>query len=244
MVRAKLLGSGLLVTWAVFLAAPAAAVQVAPLSPPGNDYAPFHDPREIEPWPHEGREEFEERQGLRQAKIEKVLNLARRFLGKRRIVVRGRSFHWDCANYIRAIHFHLFDVLGYPGGPKTRSGVRRIWYFAKKRGGVHFRRIPLVGDLIFFHQTYDSNGNRRADDYYTHIAIVERVDKDGTITYIDRAVNGIARRKMNLFYPDHVRSPRGGKVVNSNVRPRRRWDEKGAKYLSGQLFAGFATLIR
>jgi hypothetical protein len=244
MVRAKLLVWGLLTAWALCLAAQAEAVQVEPLSPPGNDYAPFHDPREIEPWPHEDREEFEERQDLRQARVEKVLKLARRFLGKRRIVVSGRRFNWDCANYIRAIHFHQFDVLGYPGGPKTRSGVRRIWYFAKRRGGVHFRRIPLVGDLIFFHQTYDSNGNRRADDYYTHLAIVERVSKDGTITYIDRAINGIARRKMNLYFPDYVRHPRTGKVVNSHVRPRRRWDENGAKHLSGQLFAGFATSIR
>ena len=79
----------------------------------------------------------------------------------------------------------------------------------------------------------------------THIMVlkVEKVDKDGTITYVDRAINGIARRKMNLFFPDRVRDPRTKKVLNSHVRPRRKWDGKGGKHLSGQLFAGFATIV-
>jgi hypothetical protein len=221
----------------------AAATSEAP-APTGNTYAPFHEPREREPGPREAREDFEAREEKRAARVERVLQRARRFLGRREINIDGREFHWDCANYLRAAYFHEFDILTYDGAPKTNSGVLRIWYFGKRRGGIHFRKIPLPGDLIFFHQTYDSNGNRKADDYYTHLAIVEKVDRDGTITYMDRAVNGIARRRMNLFYPDRVRHPTTGKVVNSHVRPRRRWDEKDSKHLSSQLFAGFATLLK
>jgi hypothetical protein len=215
-----------------------------PASPPGNRYAPFHEPRPREPGPREAREEFEEREERRDERIARVLDRARRFLGRRTISIDGRKFHWDCANYLRAAYFREFDIMHFDGAPRTRSGVRLIWYFAKRRGGIHFRKIPLPGDMIFFHQTYDSNGNRKADDYYTHIAVVEKVDPDGTITYMDRAIAGIARRRMNLYYPDVVKHPRTGKVINSHVRPRRRWDEKGAKHLSAQLFAGFATLIR
>lgn len=222
----------------------AIAARVEPIAPAGNEYTPFHEPVAIERPPHEDPEAFEEREDRRRARVERVLARARKFLGKRQIRIDGRRFHWDCAHYMRAAFFREFDILGYRGGPRTRSGVRRIWYFAKKRGGIHFRKIPLPGDLIFFHQTYDSNRNRKADDYYTHVAIVEKVDRYGTITYMDRAINGIARRKMNLYFPNSVRHPRTGRVINSHVRPRRRWDEKGAKHLAAQLFAGFATLIR
>jgi hypothetical protein len=211
--------------------------------PSGNGYAPFHEPREIERAPDEDLEDFEARQDRRRARVERVLRRARMLLGKRTITIDRRNFRWDCAGYVRAAFFQEFDLFSYKDAPRTRSGVRRIWYFAKRRGGIHFRKVPLPGDLIFFHHTYDANGNRKADDFYSHVAVVERVHKDGTIVYMDRAVSGIARRRMNLFYPDRVKHPRTGKVVNSNVRPRRRWDEKGAKYLASQLFAGFATVI-
>ena len=212
--------------------------------PLGNYYAPFHEEKIVAEEAPADAEELEVREDRRNTRIARVLERARRFLGKRVIRIDGKKFHWDCANYLRAVFHHEFDIMSYKGGPKTRSGVRRIWYFAKRRGGIHFRRIPLVGDLIFTHQTYDANGNRRADDFYTHIAMVEKVDKDGTITYVDRAINGIARRKMNLFFPDHVRHPVTKKVINSHVRPRRRWDEKGAKHLASQLFAGFGTVVQ
>jgi hypothetical protein len=213
-------------------------------APAGNAFAPFHEERVVAEKPPYDEEELEALEDRRQKRIRRVLARARQFLGKRVIRIDGRRFHWDCANYLRAAFFHEFDIMSYKGGPKTKSGVRRMWYFAKRRGGIHYRRIPLVGDLVFWHHTYDANGNRRADDYYAHVAIVEKVDPDGTITYIDRAINGIARRKMNLFFPNRVRHPTTRKVLNSHVRPRRRWDEKNAPHLSGQLFAGFGTIIQ
>jgi hypothetical protein len=232
----------LLLGFCLTAAGPASATRVdLPLS---NGFAPFHEPQVREPGPDEALEEFEDREDERRQRVNRVLMRARKFLGKRTIFIDGRAFRWDCAHYLTMAFWREFDILGYAGGPRTRSGVRRIWYFAKRRGAIHFRRVPEAGDLIFFHQTYDANGNRRADDFFTHVAVVEKVDEDGTVTYMDRAINGIARRRMNLFHPDHVRHPRTRKVVNSNVRPRRRWDEKGAKYLAGQLFAGFATVLR
>ena len=221
----------------------AAAVQSSAGLAARSSYAPIHSERVVAEKPPMDADELAAQEDKRERRVQRVLARARRFLGKRVINIDGKRFHWDCANYVRAAFNHEFDIMSYKNGPKTRSGVRRIWYFGKRRGGVHFRRVPLVGDLLFFHQTYDSNGNRRADDYFTHIALVEKVDKDGTVTYVDRAINGIARRKMNLYYPDRAKHPRTGKVINSHVRPRRRWDRKGDGHLSGSLFAGFATVI-
>jgi hypothetical protein len=231
-------------TLSLAVASPALAARVEPLSPLGNGYAPFHEPKELGPARHEDALDFEAREEARRARVARVLSRARRFLGKRTIFIDQRTFRWDCVDYLRAAFFREFDFFSYPDPPKTSSGVRMLWYFAKRRGGIHFRRLPRPGDLIFFHQTYDANGNRKKDDFYTHVAVVERVDKDGTVIYMDRAVNGIARRRMNLFFPDRSKHPRTGKVINSNVRPRRRWDERGAKHLASQLFAGFATVIR
>jgi hypothetical protein len=90
--------------------------------------------------------------------------------------------------------------------------------------------------LVFFRETYDRNRDGRRNDGLTHVGIVERVDKDGTVTFIHRANQGIKRSRMNPRLPKLRQTPRG-KVVNDFIRQK---SSLSRGYLAGELFVGFA----
>ena len=49
------------------------------------------------------------------------------------------------------------------------------------------------GDLVFFDNTWDYNGDGMANDPLTHVGIVERQEDDGTIVFISRVAGAIER---------------------------------------------------
>jgi hypothetical protein len=94
---------------------------------------------------------------------------------------------------------------------------------------------PLPGDAAFFHDTYDRNRDRRANDRFTHVGLVEKVD--GTaIVLIHRSVHGVERLRMDLARPDDP-------DANDRLRFQRRGDAPGTRYLAGELFAAFGELL-
>jgi len=111
---------------------------------------------------------------------------------------------------------------------------------ARERGLLHTHKVPDVGDLVFFDDTHDRNGDGRADDPLTHVGIVERVDADGTVTFIHRVRRGVLRYRMNLFRPDERRDRKTGKVLNHHLRLGASAD---GRRLTGQLFHAFATVL-
>ena len=145
-----------------------------------------------------------------------------------------RGFRDDCSGFVMA----TLDRAGVPASGSTRS----FWDDAKATGAVHKRKRPHLGDLVFFDNTYDRNKNGRWDDPLTHIGVVIDVDGDDTITI---AHGGTGRGRttliMNLREPD-VRRTDGGDVRNDYLRRRRDKDPKHFRYLSGELWRGFATV--
>jgi hypothetical protein len=90
-------------------------------------------------------------------------------------------------------------------------------------------RLPLPGDLVFWDNTYDRNGNGRWDDDLTHAGIVVSVDDDGTIHYVHHNYRrGIVVEQMNLRAPDDT-------TRNSAMRMRGSPDGNGL-WLSSHLF--------
>jgi len=175
----------------------------------------------------------------------KLVRTARSLLGKRRIKVRGRRFRYDCAGLAHAVYYSDgVNLYGYPGIRGKRGGVRALVKLARKLRALHRSIYPRKGDLVFFHNTYDYTRDGRNNDWFSHVGIVEKVDKDGTVTFIDRYGRSIKRNNLNLLRPHVWRARHSRKRLNSFMRVRRRKDPRGMKYLAGQLFAGFATLIR
>ena len=50
---------------------------------------------------------------------------------------------------------------------------------------------PMIGDVVFFDNSYDRNRNDRLDDLLTHIAIVVSVDEDETVHMMHLGGSGI-----------------------------------------------------
>ena len=71
----------------------------------------------------------------------------------------------------------------------------------------------------------------------SHVAIVESVDRDGTIHLVHLGSKGIVRITMNMKHP-HDAVDKDGKVLNSVLRRGR----DGGPVLSGALCRGFGSL--
>ena len=84
------------------------------------------------------------------------------------------DYDGHCTGYVGSIYRSL--------GVKVAGTVGYIANKAKQLGAFHMNKIPRVGDMIFFDNTWDANRNGLFDDPMTHIAIVLSVDPDGPIT--------------------------------------------------------------
>ncbi|HWP34884.1 MAG TPA: NlpC/P60 family protein, partial [Thermodesulfobacteriota bacterium] len=164
------------------------------------------------------------------------------FVGARRIEVRGRRLPFDCSGLTRAVYLlHGIDLYDGAETGDAANGVRLIYRHVAARGRIHRGPEIRPGDLVFFHNTWDRNGDGRVNDLLTHVGIVERVEPDGTVVFVSRVSRGIERYRMNLRAPHLHRGP-GGRVLNDYMRRKWRGDPAGMRYLTGELFAAFGTL--
>lgn len=167
-----------------------------------------------------------------------AVKTARNLVGSSRIVVGSRRYHDDCTGLVRAAYGELgVNLMGE--AVRGDNGVTAIYRFASKHGRIFEGGRPLPGDLVFFRETYDRNRDGRNNDGLTHVGLVDDVEADGTVLVIHRVARGVVRYRMNLGHRDTAVSTDG-----------RRWNDwlrsttPGARpQLTGQLFAGYATLL-
>jgi hypothetical protein len=117
-----------------------------------------------------------------------------------------------------------------------------IYEHVRDQGRVHAGPVVHPGDLVFFDNTWDYNGDGKANDPLTHVGIVERVEFDGTIVFISRVSEAIERYRMNLARP-HIHQTGDGRILNDYMRRKRSSDGDGTRYLTGELFAAFGTRV-
>ena len=137
--------------------------------------------------------------------IDRVLATARGLLGSNQVVLGGRSYRADCSGFVAAVWDSegvdiVDEALPY------RSGTEIIYR------GLEDRAVSLdalrPGDLLFFDDTYDRNGNGLRDDAFSHIALVDEIDGDGTVWFFHFAsgrVNPNAAR-VHLLRPADART--------------------------------------
>jgi hypothetical protein len=164
--------------------------------------------------------------------------------GRERFQVAGETFNGDCSGFVEAVYalegIQLRRIL-QAAAPRQTSAVAAAWE-ASGRFGARWSggEWPSPGDLVFFDDTWDRNGNGRRDDPLTHVGLVEWVDVDGTVTFIHRGGQGVTRGQLNLRRPDTARTA-AGHAINSFLRLRASASDDGPA-LAGQLFAGFGRL--
>ena len=166
------------------------------------------------------------------------------FLGRSRIEVGGRHFTLDCSGLARGVYVtQRIDLYGGLGELDGGNGVGRIFTHVMQHGRIHYGPTVHPGDLVFFHNTWDFNRDGFPNDPLTHVGVVERVELDGTVVFVSWVTVGIERYRMNLQEPDQHKAG-DGRVLNDFMRRKGFGDSKATRYLTGQLFAAFGTLLQ
>ncbi len=161
---------------------------------------------------------------------------------KDRIVVRGRRFNFDCTGTVLAIYYYAGIDLSRDFSRYTGNGVLRLYKMLYNRKLIYLTNYPVPGDLIFWDNTYDRNGDGKWNDYLTHVGMVVGVKSDGTIQYVhDHIRKGITIERMNLLYPDvYVRKSNGKQIiVNAPMRMKVAGVRHPSKWLASQLLRAF-----
>ncbi len=138
----------------------------------------------------------------------------------------GRKFKGDCSGYVLA-------VLGEAGlAVRLPRAVSRSGSLHRAARAVE---TPLPGDLAFFDHTYDRNRDGKANDRFTHVALVEAVH-GSSAALLHRGARGIERIRIDLSRPTDPKT-------NDPVRMLRRGEDPRTRILAGELFAGWGTII-
>ena len=164
-----------------------------------------------------------------------VAAAAASFVGDATLHVDGERFRFDCSG--------LVEATLAAGNCPFRGSTASLFEQARDLHVLHRRKIPTPGDVAFFDDTYDRNGNGRRDDPLSHSAVVESVDARGTITLVHLGSQGVVRIRMNLRHPED-RTDGDGNVINDALRAPRSSDSPRTRHLAGELWAGFASFWR
>lgn len=180
-------------------------------------------------------------ESIHREKIDRIVEAAYALNGKTEVFVNGKRFPGDCSGLIYGIYSAAdIDLRSYLG-KYTGNGVKRIYQLMDEYGLLYYAWVPVPGDLIFWDNTYDKNGDGRENDYLTHIGVVVSVEEDGQISYIHyHTGRGIMIEKMNLLKPDVVTETVNGKTVVRNSFMRATNAPKSARRLAGELCRNFA----
>jgi len=177
------------------------------------------------------------------AQHDAIVRTAAKLVGARTIESGGKRIAYDCAGMTRAVYLaHGIDL--YDGAPQNSqsNGVRLIYDHVLAHGKIHRGPTVQAGDLVFFDNTWDADGDGVDNDSLTHVGLVEKVESDGTIVFVSRVSEAIERYRMNLTYPQTPRHA-DGRILNDYLR--RKWwsDQQHTRYLTGVLFAAFGTRL-
>lgn len=150
-------------------------------------------------------------------------------VGVRHLEVGGRRYAMDCTGVVLAAHhstgIELLPLLSaYPGG-----GVERLHAAAEERGLLV--ADPAPGDLVFWDDTYDRDGDGRWNDPLTHVGLVVAVH-GSRVEYLHHSYRrGVVIGTMDLSAPDD-RERNSAMRMKGTAQP-------GDPRLSGQLFRAY-----
>ena len=166
-------------------------------------------------------------------------------VGKSELVVNGIRYPMDCTGLMRAAYAFGGVDLAYRFPFYAGNGVQRLYLTLRDSGLLYATRYPAPGDLIFWDDTYDANGNGRADDQLTHVGMVVEVDGEGTISYLHYNYRrGPVVERMNLVRPDiEILVVKGG-AVTFNSPLRMRGSPPGPGITAAELFRVFGKAYR
>ena len=170
------------------------------------------------------------------ARQQRLVRAAHDLIGVDRLFVGGTEYRDDCTGAVLAVYAGAGINLGARFHQYRGNGVARLFQMMRDHRLYYpadARLLPAPGDIVFFDNTFDRNGNRRWDDSLTHMALVVAVDRSGTISYLHNHLRrGVIIERMNLGYPD---SPE----LNAPLRQRGAPRDGSGRWLASHLVRGF-----
>ena len=158
-------------------------------------------------------------------------------VGKDTLVVKGVTYPADCTGVVRAAYAFADIDLASHFGRYEGNGVRRIYLTLHEQGLLYATSYPAPGDIIFWDNTWDADGNKQADDELTHIVMVVTMEPDGSISYLHYHYRlGPTVEAMNLLQPD-IDIGKDGRQINAALRMR--GSPLGPGSNAAQLFRAF-----
>lgn len=163
-------------------------------------------------------------------------------LGREELVVRGRRFNMDCTGVVLAVYYSAGLDLSRDLDRYGGNGVTRLYKSLEDRDLLYRTRDPAPGDIIFWDNTYDRNGDGRWNDTLTHTGMVVSTRPDGQVEYIHMNYRrGIILETMNLHHPNAYQDTKRGRItiVNSPMRMKEAGKPHPEKWLASQLYRVF-----
>jgi hypothetical protein len=163
-----------------------------------------------------------------------------------KVLVKGKQFTLDCIGTVCAIYYRLDIDLAKDFGKYPGNGVNRLYMSLKDRGVIHYDRYPRTGDIIFWDNTWDANGDGdRTNDPHTHAGIVLAVDEDGTIHYVhENLYKGVIIETMNLLKPAVAIDDSGKKINSGMAIATVSGGPKPEHHLAGDVFQSFGDALK
>jgi hypothetical protein len=163
------------------------------------------------------------------------------------VKVKDRTFVLDCIGTVSAIFYGMNIDVQRDFARYSGNGVSRLYQSLKVLKVLHRDVYPRPGDVIFWDNTWDANGDGiLTDDPRTHAGIVLAVDPDGTIHYVhEHVIKGVTVEVMNLRHPRDYYNPQGRVInnalaMNSGISRRNNPEH----WVAGDLFDSFGDILR
>lgn len=155
-----------------------------------------------------------------------LVQAAHELVGADQLFIRGQRYIFDCSGTVMAIYAQASLNLTKHFNRYTGNGVERIHKMVEEHRKLvpsDSLLLPEPGDVVFFDNTYDRNGDGLWNDNLTHTGMVVEVLEDGTVKYVHNHYRlGIVIEQMNLRRPDVHYDRINGKNVKVNAAMRMR----------------------
>ena len=124
----------------------------------------------------------------------------------------------------------------------SATSVPDLYRECRTEGDTFQSNRPTIGDLVFFHNTFDANQDGRNNNWYTMVGVIEHIGSDGTVQFVTHRGEEIETHSLNLDELNEQHGA-GGRTINSKLRTKTDRDPPYTQYLAGQLFAGFCNIL-
>jgi hypothetical protein len=124
----------------------------------------------------------------------------------------------------------------------TDGSTRALWGYLRLTHETVAPARARAGDVVFF-DTRATDADPDCDDVTDHAGIVESVEPDGRIVFVEARGGEVRRSVVDPTHPTLRRTARG-EIANSFLRAKLVADPANARYFAGQMLCGIARVDR